>query len=119
MRDERRNEHEVALRHFDVFLVVLAEVNAGAAGKQIGAGFGLAMMVRQRAEAGRVRGLAEPGSGRRRMLRADARHQLQTARLGRVAMLMALSGDHWPVICSHLNSPSCRPNGSDTPCPGW
>src|ERR1019366_3755629 len=59
------------------------------------------MVVRQRTEARRVAGLAEPDSGRRRMLRSDPRHQLQAARLTGVAVLVAFPGDHRPVICSH------------------
>jgi len=74
MRDERRHEHEVAFRQIDVVLEVLAEVDASAARQHVGAGLGLAMVMRQRAEAGRVAGLAEPDFGRRRMLRPDAAH---------------------------------------------
>src|ERR1019366_5479197 len=92
----------------DVFPVVLAEVDAGAVGKQIGAGFGLAVMMRQRAETGRVGGLAEPDFGCRRMLRADPRHQLQTARLRGVAVLVAFPGDQRPVVCRHFILPVMR-----------
>jgi hypothetical protein len=38
-------------------LIILAEVDAGAAGKQTGAGFGLAMMVRQRGKPGGLEAL--------------------------------------------------------------
>ena len=40
--DERRHEHEIAFRQIEIVLEVLAEINAGAAGQPIGAGFGLA-----------------------------------------------------------------------------
>jgi hypothetical protein len=49
MGNEGRNEHEIALRHLDIFSVVLAEVDTGAA-----AGFRLAMVMRQRTETRRV-----------------------------------------------------------------
>jgi hypothetical protein len=47
MGNEGRDEHEIALRHLDIFLIILAEVDTGAAGQQIGTGLGLAVMVRQ------------------------------------------------------------------------
>src|ERR1035441_2167468 len=114
MRNEGRNEHEIALRHLDIFLVIPAEIDAGAAGKQVGAGFGLAMMMRQRAEARRIAGLAEPDFGGRRMLRANTRHQLQATGLSGVAVLVALPGDERPVVCSHAGLPLLAlPQGSD------
>jgi hypothetical protein len=102
MRQERRDEHEIALRHLDIFAVVFAEINPGAAGQQIGAGFGLSVMVRQRPKAGRIGSLSEPEFRCRRMLRPDARDQFQSAGLGCVAVLKAFPGDQRPVVCAHL-----------------
>src|ERR1035437_2380003 len=69
-----------------------------------------AFEISPREEAWRVRGLAEPDFGCRRMLRADARHQLQTARLRGVAVLVAFPGDQRPVVRGHLKLPVMRLN---------
>ena len=70
--------------------------------------------MRQRAEAGLVARLAKPDSGRRRILRPDARHEQSAAGLAGAAMLIAFPGHQRPIMCEDIpDSPSAalRSNG--------